>query len=243
MNVRSQLVCAWSALISLVLLFVGFFLVTGYVPPPHASDSAQQISRFYLEHTSRLRIGLLITLVAWAGWGPLVAALSVQIARIEGPRPVLAILQGAAGTVGWVFLVLPTIMLAVVTFRPGRSPEVTQTLHDLAWIVAFMAITPFIVQALAVGAAILQDRSERPVFPRWLGYFNLWAAVLFAPGGLLIFFKTGPFSYQGLFVFWIPFIVFGAWIGIMAWWVRRAALNERALVAGAERSAPVAAVT
>jgi hypothetical protein len=79
------------------------------------------------------------------------------------------------------------------------------------------------------------------VFPRWLGYFNIWAAVSFMPGVLLIFFKSGPFSYQGLFVFWVPFAVFGAWIMIMAWAAGRAALTDtlEAAAASAESKLPL----
>jgi hypothetical protein len=91
-----------------------------------------------------------------------------------------------------------------------------------------MPIVPFVVQCLSVTAAIFQDHSERPVFPRWLGYFNAWIAVSFVPGCLLIFFKSGPFSYQGMFVFWVPFLTFGAWIVVMAWACYRAALTDTA---------------
>jgi hypothetical protein len=223
-------VCCWITGISVVFLGIGFFLITGYVPPPHANDTARQLAHFYVTHRTRLRIGLVITLVAWAGYGTLTAVISMQMLRIEGPRrPVLALLQALAGTAGWVCLLIPTMLLAVATFRAGQvSPQTTQTLHDLGWITAFMALTPFFVQLMAVAGAIFQDTSATPVFPRWLGYLTVWIAVSFAPGVLLIFFKTGPFSYQGLFVFWVPFLTFGAWILVMAWACHRAALTDAA---------------
>jgi hypothetical protein len=243
MNRRSQLVCAWVTGISVVFLAIGFFVVTGYVPPPHASDTARQIAHFYASHHTRLRIGLAITLAAWGGYGTLTALVSVQMLRIEGRRrPILTILQALAGTAGWVCLLIPTMLLAVATFRAGHvSAETTQTLHDIGWITAFMAVPPFVVQLLAIAAAILQDGSARPVFPRWLGYFNAWAAVSFTPGLLLIFFKTGAFSYQGLFVFWVPFVVFGAWILIMAWAAGRAALTDTPAATDPDRQAPAPA--
>jgi hypothetical protein len=220
-------VCAWTAALSVVLAGVGFFLVTGYVPPLHADATAQDIARFYAEHADRIRIGVMLTFVAWAGWGTLVAGISTQMARIERDRPILTNLQLLAGGAGWIFLLLPTLLLGIASFRPERSAEITQTLHDLGWMTAFLPFVPFTAQALAIAGAIFQDTSKNPVFPRWLAYFNLWAGVLFVPGGLLLFFKSGPFSYQGLFVFWIPFVVFGAWILVLAWALRRAALNEQ----------------
>jgi len=226
MSAKNQVACAWVSIVCVGLLAIGFFLVTGYVPPPKANASAEEIADFYRDNADRLRAGLLITFVAWAGWGALTAAIAVQMTRIEGKRPVLAVLQLASGIAGWACLLIPTMLLAAATFRPGRSPELTQTLHDLGWITAFMAITPFIVQAVAIGAATLQDTSDTPVYPRWLGYLSFWVALLFAPGGLLIFFKTGPFAYHGLLVFWVPFVVFGAWILILSWAARRAAVGE-----------------
>jgi hypothetical protein len=83
--------------ISVLFLAIGFFLVTGYVPPPRSNESARQIAHFYVTHRTRLRIGLLITFLAWGGWGPLVAVIAMQMWRIEGRRPVLAVLQVLAG--------------------------------------------------------------------------------------------------------------------------------------------------
>jgi len=226
MNTKSQLACAWASAAGVVLLLIGFFIVTGYVPPPKAHASAQTIADFYRDNTDRLRIGILLTFIAWGGWGALVAVLTTQLARIEGKRPVLTILQLASGVAGWACLLIPTMLLAVATYRPERSPETTQTLHDLGWITAFFAITPFIVQAISIGTLILKDTNPTPPFPRWLGYLNFWVALLFFPGGLLLFFKTGPFAYHGLFVFWVPMIAFGLWILILSWGARRAVLQD-----------------
>ena len=71
---------------------------------------------------------------------------------------------------------------------------------------------PFTGWALAVGFAIVNDKSARPAFPRWSGYFNIWAAIFFCPACLLLFFKTGPFSQNGIFVFYIPVGIFFIWI-------------------------------
>lgn len=240
MSTRTQVVAAWITIISVVMAGVGFFVVSGYVPPPKAYDTAQEISDFYRDNTTRLRIGLMLTFIAWAGWGTLTAGLSTQMQRIEQERPILANLQMSSGTAGWACLLIPTMLLVAATYRPGRSPEITQTLHDLGWITAFLAITPFCVQAFAIAACVLKDESDEPVFPRWLAYFSAWCGVLFIPGGLLAFFKTGPFAYHGLFVFWVPFVVFGAYILVLAWMVKRAALNEATQSASESRAAATA---
>jgi hypothetical protein len=165
--------CVWVTLGTLGLTAVAFFLVTGYVPPPHADASAAEIASFYADNADRLRAGLLLLFISWAGWGTLVAAICGQLGRIEGGRPVLTNLVMLSGGAGWMFLLLPTIILAVTAYRPERSPELTQTLHDLGWIAAFFPFLPFAMMGAAVAVAIFQDPSPRPVFPRWVAYANV----------------------------------------------------------------------
>lgn len=220
---RNELACAWVAAICLGLTAIGFFGISGYVPPPHANWTADHLAHFYAEHAHRIRAGLVITFLSWTGWGFLVAALSSQMSRIEGRTLVLSLLQAISGCVGWVCLLLPTMFLAIASYRPQRSAETTQTLHDIGWITAFMPLVPFAVMAIAIAVATFQDRGAQPVYPRWFAYANLWAALLFAPGVFLIFFKTGPLAYDGFLVFWIPFVIFGGWILLLAWMVRHAA--------------------
>jgi hypothetical protein len=224
-NARAELALAWSCAICLVFTALGFFVVSGYVPPPRADLSAAEIAAFYRDNAGRVRAGVVITFLSWAGWGALVAGLTAQMLRLPGRPVALAVLQAIGGGVGLVFLVLPTIMLGIASYRPERSPDTTQALHDLGWMVAFMPVVPFVLQGLAIAFAVLGDHSERPLYPRWFGYANIWACVLFMPGGVLLFFRTGPLAYHGLFVFWIPFVVFGAWILLLAWAVRGAALR------------------
>ena len=63
------------------------------------------------------------------------------------------------------------------------------------------------IQCLSIAAAIL-NKADQDVFPRWLGYFNVWVAVLLLPAVLLPFFKHGPFAWHGIFEFWLAALVF-----------------------------------
>jgi hypothetical protein len=38
---------------------------------------------------------------------------------------------------------------------------------------------------------------------------------LFEPGALAFVTKTGPFAWNGLFTFWLPFSIFGIWLIIV----------------------------
>jgi hypothetical protein len=133
----------------------------------------------------------------------------------------LAYLQLSAGTVGWVFLYLPILIMSATAYRPQRAPEVTQAMHDIAWFVLVMDFVPFCVQYIAIAVAVFSDRSRVPVFPRWVAYLNLWVVLLFIPTGVITFFKTGPFTYGGVLGFYIPLAVFAVWLVAMPYAVWR----------------------
>jgi hypothetical protein len=70
------------------------------------------------------------------------------------------------------------------------------------------------VQQLAIGIAAFSDHDGH-VFPRWVGYFNVWCAALLLPAVLIPFFKTGPFAWHGIFEFWLAAAIFFGWVVVM----------------------------
>ena len=224
---RVQLACAGCVPVGMVTFIAGFF-IAGYIPPPPAYDTPQQIAEFYRHDTNTVRFGLLLALIGFAMWGPLIAVITRQMLRIKPRHNVLAYVQLGSGVAAWQFLLVPVLLLTTAAFRPERSPEITQALHDLGWIFLFMPFTPFVVQSLSIALAALLDFGPRPVFARWVGYLNLLEFVLFLPVGLLTFFKTGPFAYHGILVFWVPLAVFCVWLLVMSWASYRAVLDEYA---------------
>src|SRR5205814_8814258 len=66
-----------------------------------------------------------------------------------------------------------------------------------------------------IGFAILYDLSAKPVFPRWLGYYNLLTGLSYIPMGLICFFKGGPFASDGLIGWWVPTILVLPWYILM----------------------------
>ncbi len=229
MGRQAQLVCAWCGP-ALVVIALGGMTLAGIIPiPPSANATLDETVAFYTHNPNLVRFGLMLASVGVSLIGPLLALITVQMLRMErGRPPILSVLQVISGAVTWVLLMVPMIMLNVAAFRPERSPELTQTLSDLAWILFFTPVAPFLIQNVAIGAAVLGDRNPVPVLPRWVGYGNFWTGLLFVPALLAYFFKSGPFAWQGIFVFYLGTAVYGAWVLVMSLMLRRAVLAEPA---------------
>lgn len=237
MHTRTQLFFTWCAPVAALVIIVAFWPVAGYLPPLRAASSAAEVAGFYRDHSAMIRLGLVVVLVACGFWGALVAVITTVMRGMRPQNMTLIYGAFASGVVAWVFLLMPVVVLAVTAFRPDRSPELTQTLHDLGWMLLVMPFVPFTVLNVCLGTAILQDRSPVPVMPRWLGYFNLWTALSFMPGGAIPLFKTGPLAYDGLFAIWIPLFIF------FAWWILMPVALHRAIVhCAAEDKAAMTAV-
>lgn len=226
MNSLQQRLCLWCAPIFLVLVGAGFAGFAGFLPPPSPGLTADALARLYGDHAVRIKAGMLFCLTASGFVVPFAAVLAQQMRRMPGCDAALASTQLVAGAATSLLVGLPSLILACAAYRPERSPELTQLLNDLGW---FTFIFPFplvMIQALAVGLAILLSARPDEVFPRWAGYLNLWFAFLAIPGGIGMFFKSGPFAWNGVFVFWIPLSAFFLWYAMNFVLLRRAIASE-----------------
>jgi hypothetical protein len=97
-----------------------------------------------------------------------------------------------------------TVMFVEIGFRPDLTDETIRLLSDLGLLMfTFTGANGGILFALA-GFAILGDRHERPIFPRWTGYVALLVAILSFPACMAVFHKTGPFAWDGVLGFQVP---------------------------------------
>lgn len=210
--------CVYSGPLLMIIFGVGFWAVGGLVPPPSPNQTAQQLATFYADNAFRIRIGLIISMLAAGLTFPFTVAIFMQMKRIEGGIGPLGCTQLVTGLLAGPLFILPMITLAAATFRAGATdPSATQSLSDLGWL-AFVGIpAPAIVQLTSIAVAAFRDHSARPIFARWVAYFNLWCALSFLFGILVICFKTGPFAWNGIIAFWIPLAIFGTWFFVMAW--------------------------
>ncbi len=211
---RIQLACAWCGPIGLLLFVIGFWLVAGLVPPPSAADGAARIAAFYRENQDQLRLGLLIAMIASPLLIPFMVLLTLQIKRSDPRLAPLAYTQLVCGAILILEILISLVLMGVAAFRPERAPELTQLINDTAFIFLLWAFAPPTLEYAAIGAAALLDRSKEPLFPRWVGWFDLAVAAIFMAGGPTLFVTRGAFGWDGVLAFWAVLIAFSLWIWV-----------------------------
>jgi hypothetical protein len=214
MNRTAQLLCAACGPLMVVLFLIGSVWLARYFPPHNLpGDSAQKVADWYASHTTRIRVGLIFTMCAYGVMGTWGVAMAAQTRRKEGAFPALTYVQLTGMAAGTAQIVVMAGVWAAAAFRPGEiSPEITQTLNDLGWMLLLGTWIPFTIWNIALGLSILLDKSGSPVFPRWSGYFSIWTGILYTPGSGAWFFKHGAMGWNGVIALWEVFLIFGAWV-------------------------------
>lgn len=204
-----QRICALSG-IGCALLFFGALVAAGFLPPMSPGMSAAEVAGYFQTHTSGIRIGAGLMLISSMFYAVYTAVISGQLQRIPEVHQTVVYAQLVAGAFACLTFLVPAMLFAVTAFRPERSPDSTQLLNDMSWIFLVIAWPPFMGQYFAFAFAVLSDRRPQPLFPRWVAYVSIWAAITFIPATVLPFFKSGPFAWNGIVPFWLGGAVFGA---------------------------------
>ncbi|MEA2170348.1 MAG: hypothetical protein QOF76_3648 [Solirubrobacteraceae bacterium] len=211
MDKSAQRFAVWCSLAFPVVFFTGF-IVSGLFPPPSPHDSLSEVRHLYGDHPDLLRLGCFIMIASAPLQAPLAGLIGIHMRRIEGKFSVLAFTEMLLGGVAVLAVLIPVMFFVGLGFRPDdRDPQTLLFFHDQAWLFFVGMWSAATMQNFCIGLAILRDRRDTPIMPRWYGYFNLWVATLFVPGGLIYFFKSGAFAWNGVFAFWVPASIFGAW--------------------------------
>jgi hypothetical protein len=226
-SAANQRLMAYCGVASLVVLLVGMWVIAGFVPPPGPNQTLEQIVAVYTDHGVRIRFGLIVACAGVTLLGPWTAAIAIQMRRIEGEFAPLALTQTMLGAVLIIEFYVPTVMWMVAAFRPEADPGFTYHLHDLASITFVALPWSAALQAVLLAIAILQDKHDQPVFPRWLGYLSVWAAISFLPGAFNCLAKTGVIAWNGVLAWWLGLTAFGIWILAVSFCLLRYAIPHQ----------------
>jgi hypothetical protein len=218
MNSTAQRLCSWSGIACIIIFFVGFWVIAGFIPPPAPKLTGEQLGQLFTDHAVRIRIGMIVSLFASALLASWSAAVTILMLRMRGRVGALAYANLAVGALFVLEFIIPLIIWQSMTYR-ARDPQILLAMNDTAWFLFVCITSTPMLQTVAIGTAIFLDTRDGrpdPVFPRWAGYLNYWVAVLFTPGTIAVFFHDGPFAWNGLFTWYLPLAVFAIWMVTMS---------------------------
>jgi len=225
-----ELILFWTLPALAVLWISAFFLFPGFVHPMSPSMTAAQVADFYRDPAKLSRIRYSMILFNWFGVGlvPMLTLLVMQIKRMAHRTPILSYcLLGCIAGGPTVFLIADLFWL-LAAFAPGRDPQLTVLLNDLAWM-TFTTAVPFLIgQSLIIALAIYLDRPDRPVFRRWVAHFNVVIAAALVPAAFTGLALSGPMAWNGLLPFWLKNLAIAAWIVVMSIVLGRNIYRQRA---------------
>jgi hypothetical protein len=214
---RLEQLGAWSGIAWVICAGAGFG-GSGLLPVQAASTAPAELAGYLSDMKHQILIGMLMLLIG--GFTFLLTwsmTLAYQVRKYADPSPMAFYVLFAAGMIGAIIGMLCGVIGSAMAFRVDTlSPDTTQLLYDLIWFLFLIPWPPFMLWQLVTGFAILSDRNTGVMFPRWIGYFSLWAAALEIFSALSVFFYDGPFSYNGLVTFWVPGVSFFVWVLVFA---------------------------
>ena len=201
--------CTWSSVAYIVLGLTGFAVCAGFWPPPGPDLTASEIAGYFREHQTGITIGMVLQAMA----GPLYmvwsAVISKIMSRIEGPMSPLPAVELLGGMLTGLVTFVPAIAWMVASFRADtRSDTTVQSFYDFGWLFFDLTFVCSVLQSVALGLAVLRDRRDKPLFPRWIAWLCFLTAATYFPLTLMPFFRVGPFAWSGLLSFWAVFVIF-----------------------------------
>jgi len=218
---------AWSGFAFALFCMVGLEVVGPQ--PPDFSASARDTAAFYIQHREAV---LWMTTLCDISMAFLIAW-TIQIGvmlwrRVELSRAAILVAIASLFTTP-ALLAFSNTFFAIAAYRVGVvNPDLTQAMSDIGWIGSMLIWPPLCAGMAILGVLILQSRGST-VFPRWIGWYSIFRAVVEPFQASIIFYKDGPFGPRGWTTWYAAVFTWGFWILALSFLMVRKApsLDER----------------
>jgi hypothetical protein len=226
MSARIQRVLIWAGP-GMIFVWLGAFLaVAGFIPPTRPLASSSEIIEFYSGDTVMIKIGLVISMAGCALLVPFAVAISGQLRKIDGGKVLADVQMVSCGLLSLEFITPIGLWMGISFVYRDMPADVVRGIHNISWILFMTVIWSLFVQLVAIAIAILSDRGGEPVLPHWLGYLSAWVAMLIIPAGIVLFFRSGPFAWNGIIGLYTPLVAFTMWVFSMTIVIHRKLSRE-----------------
>lgn len=232
---NGELLLLWSLPV-VALFWLGAFLTfPGFVQPMPPTMSAQEVAAFYFDPANLPRIRYSMIVFNWFGVAlvPFLILLGIQVRRMAHHTPILSYCFIGCIAGGPTLFCIADLFWIIAAFRPERDPELVQLFNDMAWVTFTTQVGFLVAQNVFLALAVYLDRQARPVFPAWVGHFNLITAAAMIPAAFAPMAMTGPLAWDGLLSFWVKNGAISLWIAVMAVMLGQVVYRQRRIT-GAE---------
>jgi len=216
-NINGEWILLWAMPVVWLIWLLSFVTFPGFLHPMSPKMTAEQVATFYFDPNNLSRIRYSMIVFNWFGVAliPLLAMIAMQIHRMAHRTPILTYCFIGCIAGGPTLFCMADLFWLLAAFRPERDPNLVQLFNDLAW-VTFTSQVPFMVaQNVFLACAIYLDRQDRPIFPAWVGHFNLLTAAAMAPAAFTALTLEGPIAWDGAVSYWLKNASIALWIVVM----------------------------
>lgn len=215
-------VCVWSGVLFLIVFGIGWGILGDNIPPYSPDLTAEEIAAKFQEHEDRFRIGYALGAFGCAFMVPWTIGIFRIMLRM-GDSLILPWCQLAGGLLTSMVPMFACIVWLTAAFRPEQDPENVRMLVDMGWLCIDLGFGVTLVQYVAFGVMAMRDERSEPLFPSWLGWLGILIAFEFMVELIMPYFRDGPFAWNGVFGYWIPFFAPFAWMALVMFYMLRAA--------------------
>lgn len=228
--------CVLSSFPFCVLLCIFWGIMGFMIPPIDGSMPAADLARHFLDHGLRLRVGFAVgaatcgLLMVWS------IGIFCVMRRIEDRRyGVMSYLQLMGGGLTTLFPLFACLFWLAAAYRPEADPLRVQMFYDMGWLTMDVGFSVSSIQYFAIAILFLNDHRPVKLVPKWVSWLGIWCGLEFFVEIIMPNFRTGPFSWSGLFSYWLAFFVPFTWMIILSIYLAKAVtrLKQEDLAAAA----------
>ncbi len=231
LNIRTQLICLWTAPVFGACYLIAFLMFPGFLPPMSPQLTADQVATFYQENTAMIRFSMVTYDLLGVMILPFFMVIVVQMKRMATQSHVFAYCYLTAAASGATLFALSNIFFLVAAFRPERGADLVLLLNDMAWVTLIAPVGAMVAMNFLLGLAVYFDDGPAQVFPRWVGHVAIATALAMAPAVCAAIVRTGPLAWDGAISFWLRNGALAVFVIVM-FVVLRAAIHRQAASEG-----------
>jgi hypothetical protein len=215
----------WVAFLGLNIFGTGLVMLMKFLPPLAPALTPPEVGAYFRDNQNPILAGAICLQFGAICFVYFNMAVTQLIGKMEAPSRFWTHNFICGSILGYIGVFFAYSLWSAAAFRPERADEIIQLVNDITVLIFVALVSPALMMFGALGFAIFGDRSPVKFYPRWVGYLSIWAAIGTMPSAFVGFFTKGPFAWNGIVGFWIPLVVFTAWIFVVMWYTGKAFLR------------------